>query len=160
TVAEGTDAVVSMAVNEVGRECYFHVPSLADHIGAVSSVGHLHGSESLGLGFAPRYRGYRERTAGNAGNAGPARIPRPIHQAWIGTQPPSVAWLRSWSEQHSGWEYRLWTEQNIPWPLRNQAQFDASPQYCGKSDILRYELLLRFGGIYVDADMRCLRPFG
>jgi hypothetical protein len=73
--------------------------------------------------------------------------------------PPPVQWLRSWAERHTGWDYRLWTEHTIPFPLRNQAQYNASPRYHAKSNILRYEMLLRYGGIYVDADIRCLRPF-
>ena len=162
TLPDGTDAVVSLAVQELCRKCYFHVPSLGDHTGEdISTEGHIHrGGEALGVGFSPEYRGYvPRRTSARSVPAVPARIPRLIHQVWIGPLPPPVEWLRTWAERHSGWEYRLWTEQTIPFPLRNQAQFDASPQYCGKSDILRYEVLLRYGGIYVDADMRCLRPF-
>jgi hypothetical protein len=157
---QGTDAVVSLAVRELNRKGYFHAPSLGDHTGGdVSTEGHRHlRGEALGLGFSPAYRGYVERRAGIS-LSGPARIPRIIHQIWIGPLPPPVEWLRSWTERHSGWEYRLWTEHTTPFPLRNQAQFDAAPQYCGKADILRYEVLLRYGGVYADADMRCLRPF-
>src|SRR5262249_11763588 len=46
-----------------------------------------------------------------------------------------------------------------PFPLRNQAQYDASPGYSGKANVLRYEVLLRHGGIYLDADLRGLKPF-
>ncbi len=160
---EGTDAVVSLAAHELGRKCYFHVPSLGDHTGGDNSTqGHIQGGgQALGVGFAPEYRGYVPRRAAGARSspAGRSRIPRLIHQVWIGPLPPPVEWMRTWAGRHSGWEYRLWTEHTIPFPLTNQAQFDASPRYCGKSDILRYEVLLRHGGIYVDADMRCLRPF-
>ena len=162
TWTSGTDMVVSQAVNEIGRKCYFHVPSLGDHIGGdISTEGHQHSGGSLGLGFTPRYRGYFERRSGRVETnpAGDARIPRIIHQIWIGPQPPPVEWMRTWSERHSGWEYRLWTEHTIPFPLRNQVQFDASPGYSGKSNVLRYEVLLKYGGIYLDADMQCLRPF-
>jgi hypothetical protein len=162
TALDGTDMVVSLAVGELGRKCYFHVPSLGDHAGEdISTEGHVHnGGGALGVGFSPEYRGYHpRRTPAHPSPAGPARIPRIIHQIWMGPLPPPVEWLRTWAERHPDWEYRLWTEQTTPFPLRNQAQFDASPQYCGKADILRYEVLLRHGGIYVDADMRCLRPF-
>ena len=37
-----TDTVVSRALSDLGRKCYFHVPSLCEHAGAgVSSVGHV-----------------------------------------------------------------------------------------------------------------------
>jgi hypothetical protein len=68
--------------------------------------------------------------------------------------------MRTWAQKHSGWEYRLWTEHTVAWPLNNQAQFDASRRYRGKANVLRYEVLHRHGGIYVDADIWCVRPFG
>jgi mannosyltransferase OCH1-like enzyme len=42
--------------------------------------------------------------------------------------------------------------------LRNQGAFDRSSTWHQKSDILRYELLWAFGGVYVDADSLALRP--
>ena len=32
-------------------------------------------------------------------------------------------------------------------------------EWCGKADILRWEILYRYGGIYQDADSVCLEPF-
>jgi hypothetical protein len=156
--SDATDTIVSLAVAELDRVSYFHLPSLGDHTGGdVSTSGHRHRrAEVIGVGFAPEYGGYRPRPGGLAG---PARVPRIIHQIWLGPRPPPVDWLRSWAGRHSGWEYRLWTERTAPFPLRNQAQFDAAPDYPGKSDVLRYEVLLRDGGVYADADMVCLRPF-
>lgn len=43
--------------------------------------------------------------------------------------------------------------------MKCRAEFDQAQTWAGKSDILRYELLYRFGGIYVDTDVECLRPF-
>ncbi|MBN9120280.1 MAG: hypothetical protein J0I06_14170 [Planctomycetes bacterium] len=61
--ADGTDAVVSVAAKELGRKCYFHVPSLGDHTGGDNSTaGHYHApGEALGLGFSAEYRGYLPR---------------------------------------------------------------------------------------------------
>ena len=49
--------------SELGRGCYFHVPSLGDHTGGDNSTeGHRHyPGAALGLGFAAEYRGYRPR---------------------------------------------------------------------------------------------------
>lgn len=154
---EGTDTVVSLAANELGLTCYTHAPSLADHTGGDNSThGHRHfGGAALGVGFAAEYAGYRPARA----DLGRVRIPKVIHQVWLGPEPPPVALLRSWAERHPGWEYRLWTEHTRPRPLRNEAQFNAAPRLCGKADILRYEVLLAHGGVYADADMRSLRPF-
>jgi hypothetical protein len=43
--------------------------------------------------------------------------------------------------------------------LTNQAAFDAATNPGEKSDIWRYEILYRFGGLYVDTDFECLQCF-
>lgn len=43
--------------------------------------------------------------------------------------------------------------------LRNQKLFDLSRNYGEKSDILRYEVLYHFGGLYVDTDFECVKSF-
>lgn len=39
----------------------------------------------------------------------------------------------------------------------NKRYFDASGNYGERSDILRWEIVYRFGGLYVDTDFECLR---
>jgi len=79
-------------------------------------------------------------------------IPKIIHQIWIGTAlSRPERWMNTWREMNPGWEYKLGSDGNLP-PLVNQTQFDLMPFYPGKADILRYELLNAYGGIYVDAD--------
>lgn len=84
-------------------------------------------------------------------------IPRRLHQIWIGPRPVPRA-IESWRDRHPDWEHHLWTEETIPFPLKNQAQYDASGTYSGKSNVVRFEMLDRYGGVYVDADTGCLRP--
>jgi mannosyltransferase OCH1-like enzyme len=86
-----------------------------------------------------------------------AEIPKIIHQIWIGPKPPPKRFLATWQAQHPTWDYRFWTDDNLP-PLKNQALYDALPTFHGKADVLRYELLHQFGGVYVDADSVCLMP--
>jgi len=86
-------------------------------------------------------------------------IPRTIHQIWLGPKQAPQADMASWREKHPppGWTYKVWHEGNLP-TLRHQALFDAfHGVYHGQSDILRYEILYQFGGIYADADSTCLR---
>jgi mannosyltransferase OCH1-like enzyme len=40
-----------------------------------------------------------------------------------------------------------------------QAAFDRASNFGEKSDIWRYEILFRLGGVYVDTDFECVRPF-
>ncbi len=42
--------------------------------------------------------------------------------------------------------------------LHNKSIFDAAENLAEKSDILRYELLYRLGGVYVDTDFECIKP--
>ena len=89
------------------------------------------------------------------------RVPKKLHQIWIGGPLPAEydLWTRSWREHNPGWEYKLWTERDIlSFGLRNEKAFCASPSYGVKSDIARYEILERLGGVYVDTDLECLRP--
>lgn len=41
--------------------------------------------------------------------------------------------------------------------LHNQLFFDQSTNYGERSDLLRYELIYRYGGVYLDTDMECLK---
>jgi len=63
---------------------------------------------------------------------------------------------RSWTRLHPGWKMKLWTSENMP-PLANRWAFDHSQSFSGKSNLLRYEILLRYGGVYIDTDFECLR---
>ncbi len=90
------------------------------------------------------------------------QIPKIIHQIWLGSPLPKglESYTRTWQALHPGWQYILWTEENVRHlNLQNQALFDQATNYAVKSDILRYELLYKFGGLYVDTDFECLMPF-
>jgi mannosyltransferase OCH1-like enzyme len=88
-------------------------------------------------------------------------IPRTIHQIWIGPDPlPSDhrRWIDTWRRHHPGWEHRLWTEENLPEdPIRPEI-LERLRVPVERADILRLEILYRYGGLYVDADVECLRP--
>jgi mannosyltransferase OCH1-like enzyme len=62
----------------------------------------------------------------------------------------------TWLQHNPGWEMRLWGENDAS-RLRNQELYDSALSFSEKSDILRYEILLMHGGIYVDCDFECLR---
>lgn len=83
------------------------------------------------------------------------QIPKIIHQIWLGPKEPPSKWMDTWKKKNPDWEYKLWTEANLP-QLKNQKQFDEANSYCGKADIARPELLHEWGGVYIDADCECL----
>lgn len=67
-----------------------------------------------------------------------------------------------WQRLHPGWEYTMWTEADLP-QLRNQDLYDRAGDLCPgfegqlRSDVVRYELLLQYGGVWVDTDFECYR---
>lgn len=93
-------------------------------------------------------------------------IPRVLHQIWVGGPvPPWLAEMRqTWLELHPspGWEHILWTDDDLP-PITHGALYDDPP--CPpathgqmRADLLRYDILFRYGGVYVDLDFEAQRP--
>ena len=95
-----------------------------------------------------------------ANNASRPPIPRIIHQVWIGPLARAhcdfmdtfrVDFLR----EHPEWQYKLWDKESFELrhgPMILGDIFAAEPNFASKADILRYELMLREGGVYIDAD--------
>lgn len=88
-------------------------------------------------------------------------IPRILHQIWIGPDPlpdDQLPYIKSWKRHHPGWEHILWTEENLPQdPIRPEI-LERLRAPVERADILRLEILLRYGGVYLDTDLECLRP--
>jgi mannosyltransferase OCH1-like enzyme len=89
-------------------------------------------------------------------------IPKIIHQIWIGkkkTPPRCFPWMAAWKERFPGWTYILWTDDMVASVhLLNTNLYIRSPNMGERSDILRYELLYQYGGVYVDVDFEPLDP--
>ena len=92
-------------------------------------------------------------------------IPCILHQTWKNeTLPRAFAkFRRTWLERHPDWEHRLWTDdENRALISQHYAWF--MPIYNGYAekimqvDAVRYFILHRFGGVYADLDLECLRP--
>ncbi|KAI9347358.1 nucleotide-diphospho-sugar transferase [Obelidium mucronatum] len=91
-------------------------------------------------------------------------IPKKIHQIWLGDDSKRPKhFMDHCKELHPDWEYFLWTDKTIIGELSPVIQpiFDSWRNYNlpGAADILRYAMLQKYGGIYIDSDQQCLRPF-
>ena len=88
-------------------------------------------------------------------------IPRTFHHIWLGPDPlphEHGPWIKSWKRHHPDWEFRLWTEDDLPEdPIRPEV-LERLRAPVERADILRLEILYRHGGVYVDTDVECLRP--
>lgn len=88
-----------------------------------------------------------------------------FHQFWVGPPMPEAfrEFANGWQRLHPDWKYQLWDESTLP-PLRNQDLYDHAAELCPglegqlRSDIVRYELLYQFGGVWIDTDFECLKP--
>jgi mannosyltransferase OCH1-like enzyme len=88
-------------------------------------------------------------------------LPKIIHQIWIGPKKRPDIWMDTVKKFASdfGYEYKLWNDENVSKvKLINQKYYDNDPTYHGKADMLRYELLYRHGGIFIDADSVITKP--
>lgn len=89
------------------------------------------------------------------------KIPKKIHQIWLGSPIPEQykKWGESWQKFHPDYEYKLWTEDDLPLLDVNLKAYHALTNYGPKSDFMRYNILDKFGGIYMDTDFECLKSF-
>lgn len=92
-------------------------------------------------------------------------IPRVIHQTWRDAHlPPAFARLaRTWRDLNPGWAWRLWTDvDNREFVAREYpgllALYDAYPFPIQRVDMVRYLILQRHGGLFVDLDFEALQP--
>ena len=89
-------------------------------------------------------------------------IPKRIHQIWLGRRELPLKykrWGNSWKEQNPKWEYKLWNENNIKsLGIKGIDVYSKNINPGLRSDILRYVILNKFGGLYIDTDFECLKP--
>jgi hypothetical protein len=87
-------------------------------------------------------------------------IPKIMHQIWDGDMPPLYqSYLDECKKLHPDWEFKIWDEREIDsFNMRYRNSYDKARSYAAKADILRYEILYKFGGVYRDMDIKCLLP--
>lgn len=94
-------------------------------------------------------------------------IPKIIHQIWYGNEESLPKHFRmfgeTWKEHHPGWDYEFWDDDRInnfihvyyPHYLDVFNSFQYNIQ---RVDAIRYLILYKIGGMYVDFDVECMRP--
>lgn len=89
------------------------------------------------------------------------RIPRIIHYVWLGNKPKPrkiEKCIASWERFCPDYKIIEWNEQNFDvnsHPFLKEA-YDAG-NYAFASDIIRLMVLIKHGGVYVDADVEFLK---
>ena len=91
-------------------------------------------------------------------------IPKIIHYCWFGGAPlPPLAkeCIASWHEHMPDWTYMLWNESNFDIaaaPLYVRQAYEAR-KFAFVSDYVRLWALEQHGGVYLDTDVKVLKPF-
>ena len=83
-------------------------------------------------------------------------IPKILHLIWIGKKkrPNTLtSWTINFVKYYPNWKVKIWDDNDIEkLNLVNIKYYNKIPQMAGKADIARYEILYRYGGMYIDAD--------
>lgn len=82
-----------------------------------------------------------------------------IHQIWLGETIPEDIKLAmiSVGAKNLDYEYTLWTDKNLAeFNLQHLVDTDMPKAFI--ANILRFNILSKYGGWYIDADMECFKP--
>lgn len=93
-------------------------------------------------------------------------IPKIIHQVYEDLSGPPVHLqeiAQSWQEKNPNWEYRFWNKNDIDLFLEQEfpelkSTYYEFPYPVQRWDAIRYLILYRYGGLYVDMDYECTEP--
>lgn len=97
-------------------------------------------------------------------------IPRVFHQIWLGCaplHPLMVKWREDLLRLNPDWELRVWTSPDGTSSVSDGVEtfvsrfpdlLDRACHFSQRTNILRYELIHKLGGVYVDTDFEHLRP--
>jgi mannosyltransferase OCH1-like enzyme len=112
--------------------------------------------------YTPRIAPARARTGDACG------IPRVIHTVFGLWDARGMSWrhrwiLGGWKRRHSApdWQIVCWNKQTAEAFIRRESPehwdlYQSLPRSIQRADLLRYLLLYRLGGFYVDLDVRCV----
>jgi mannosyltransferase OCH1-like enzyme len=93
-------------------------------------------------------------------------IPRIIHQTWKTKDVPKQ-WMHLQQKViflHPDWEYRLWTDKDCDTFVKREfpdfySIYNSFPKNMMRADAIRYLIMYRIGGLYLDLDYELLSRF-
>lgn len=88
-------------------------------------------------------------------------IPKLGHLVWVGPHRPPQEMMDTWVVKNPTMIWSIWGDHTATAGWENQKQINdraSRKEWNGVADIIRYELLWRYGGICVDADSECIKP--
>ena len=88
-------------------------------------------------------------------------IPRVLHRVWVGPVEMPAAFVefgRGFERLHPQWEMRLWTDADLEGLGITDDERRRARSASELSNLVRYEVLARHGGVYVDTDFEAQAP--
>ena len=72
-------------------------------------------------------------------------------------------WMTSWLKKNPSWQYWLWTDDDARQLVGHYykqyvAMYDGYTCNINRADVMRYFVLDKYGGVYADIDVECMRP--
>lgn len=89
-------------------------------------------------------------------------IPKVIHYVWVGGKPLTSLALQcidSWKKYLPDYEFKLWNESNSPMNHHYVKVMYAQKKWAFVADYIRFWVLEKEGGIYLDTDTEVLKSF-
>lgn len=89
-------------------------------------------------------------------------IPKILHIIWIGDESkrPDKC-IETWKRLNPSFEVRVWGNRDLAesnWQLGELIRKWFPREINGAADVMRWEILFKYGGVAVDADSICVRP--
>lgn len=88
-------------------------------------------------------------------------IPKIIHYCWFGNkelQDESKTYIHEWKELNPEWEIIFWNEENLPFDELYITTAFKERNWANMSNFLRLYALKEYGGIYLDTDIKLIKP--
>ena len=88
-------------------------------------------------------------------------IPKCLNFIWVGRNEMPNDFkdnIKSWIKNHNKWKIKIWSDFDInPTNFINYNQIIKSTKMAQKADIMRYEIIYKYGGMYLDTDFKCYK---
>ena len=93
-------------------------------------------------------------------------IPKIIHQTWNTDEIPKkwMHFVNRVQELNPDWKYKLWTDDNNDAFVKSEYPdffdiFKGFSRNIMRADVIRYLIMYKIGGVYLDLDYEVLKPF-
>lgn len=88
-------------------------------------------------------------------------IPKIIHYCWFGENPlpeKYKGYIDEWKLLHQDWEIKVWDERTISFDTPYLITAAKNKNWANISNLVRLQALDREGGIYLDTDIKLIKP--